>query len=250
MATRNFIQQGLAFGSTTASVTVTLDGVEIYSGPVPTVDQPLPPGPGPDIEDTAYTWTLPADFVGSKTLTVQVSGSPFLLAGTLADRTELANTARFDPLNHFQEISGQTVSDPFSNVVIDGTPMSRDPTLGGQWYWVVQPGQTLTATLNIPAGINYPDWDPLQSYPPVSNVVYQSVCYNNGISTASPGVVPSENPEIWFTIPIPVWDINGTYTIWSRVKNSENMIYMAIQNVPAGTDLLNTSYWEYRGTPS
>lgn len=245
MATRNFIQQGLAYGSTTASVTVSLDGNQIFSGSVLTLDQPVPPGPGPDINDDVCQWTLPADFSGQKSLTVQVSGSPFILADTMADRTDTSNTASYVNLYWPQTIGNVDVSDPLTNVAIDGIPQARTSVESGQWYWKIYPGQTLTATLNVSEGVSYPDWDPVENYAANTRVVYQTLCWSNGVNSAPAGTVPTENPQVWFTVPLAEWDINLAYPIYSRVSNN-NKFYAAIQNVPIGTSITDTNYWQYR----
>jgi hypothetical protein len=46
MTTRNFIQYGQAFGAATASITATIDGTVVFSGPVSTLDTPFPSLPG------------------------------------------------------------------------------------------------------------------------------------------------------------------------------------------------------------
>lgn len=245
MATRNFIQQGLAYGATPASVTVSFDGVQIYSGPVPTVDQPTPPMPGSDIEDTAYTWTLPAEFNGPINVVLQVSGSTFILADTLTDRIYITDPTLLNTVPFGQTIDGVFFYDPFTNVQINGISMTRDSNAPGQWYWKIEPGQTFSATLNIPVGITYPDWDPAQSYPTMSNVVYQNHCYSDGETAAAPGLVPSSNPETWFTLPVPLWDINNSYPIYARVQAPSGG-YMALQAVPAGVPITDTTYWVLR----
>lgn len=244
MTTRNFIQQGLAYGSTPTSITVAFDGVQIYSGPVPTVDQPLP-GPGTDIEDTAYTWTLPAEFDGPINVVLQVSGSTFVLADTMANRVTVNSPAFFDTVPFFQTIDGLVVDEPFTNVQINGIAESRTNPPDGQWYWKIAPGQTFSATLNIPVGVTYPDWDPAQSYPVQSNVVYQNNCYSNGDTAAAPGLVPSSNPETWFVLPVPQWNINDSYPIYARVRAPSGG-YMALQAVPAGVPITDTTYWQLR----
>lgn len=247
MATRNFIQQGLAYGTTIASIVVTVDGKEIYSGPAPTTDQPLPPMPGTDIEDIVVEWSLPADFSGPLPITLQVTGSDFVLADSLGDRTNPANTAAFSQLVYSQTTNSVTVNDPFTDVTIDGVAQVRDSGLSGQWYWVIHPGQTFTGNLNITAGINYPDWTAETNYPAHSPVVYQNQCWANGQNASPAGTVPGSSPEIWFSLPVPSWNTENTYPVYSRVAQSRT-VYMAIQNVPAGVDITNTQYWEYQFT--
>lgn len=247
MAIRNFRQEGQAYGSATAEVVVALDGVQIYSGPLTTVSGPLPPQPGVDIDNLMATWQLPADFQGIKVLTIQVSNSPMYLADTTADRTLPSDVSAQAPIPYTQNINGVEVQDPLTNVSINGQSVSRSSELPGQWYWIILPGQTFQATVNIPAGIDYPDWSADLEYPSHANVIYNNVVYNSGISTVPAGTVPSENPLYWFTVPTPVWDINSSYAIYSRVSTGTPIsYYMAIQNVPAGIPITDKNYWELR----
>lgn len=250
MTTRNFMQQGQAYGTTTCTITATLDGVEIYSGPAPTEEVPMPPFPGPDIEFNAFGWQLPVSYQGGKTLTITVQGSPFVLADTLADRNSPSNVNALTSLYFSQTISGVQVDDPLTAVTIDGVSRERATDLPGQWYWTVLPGETFQATLNILAGIDYADWDPTLSYTTYSNVVYQGQCYSNGKTPAAPGTVPSTNPATWYTLPIALWDDSIPYAQWTRVSDNSNpsqpLVYMALQSVPAGTPLSDTVYWQLR----
>lgn len=248
MATRNFIQQGKAFGSVGATVTVTMDGLQVYSGPVPTDDTPLPPmppGDDPALEATLFSWTLPAEFVGPIAVSISVEGSPVILDDTLADwtlGTDLTAPAEFGR----QVISGTAVGDPFSDVSIDGEAQVRSVDPSGQWTWVVPAGSTFTATLNVIASpfSNYPQWDAATVYPSPSNVIYNNACYA-AFSGAAAGLVPPDNPKWWAPLPVEVWDIDNSYDIWTRVVTAliGGQVYHAIQNVPPGIALTDTNYW-------
>lgn len=247
MATRNFIQQGQAYGSTTAQIVVFLDGAQIYAGDAPTVNSPLPPQPGTAISTNLFTWDLPADFQGTKNIMIQVANSPLVLADTFANRTLAINTAAYQSWNFVQTIDGNQVDDPFTSVSINGQARTRDGALTGQWYWTVPAGQTFQATLNINAGINYPDWSASTTYPANSFVVYNTVIYTNGDYSTPAGAIPAEPSEFWFTLPVAQWDVNSTYAAFSRVQTGDPLkAYMALQNVPAGTAITNATYWQPR----
>lgn len=247
MAQRNFLQQGAAYGSTGASVVVTIDGQQIFAGPVPTINAPLPVQPGSDIDDTLCQWTLPADFNGAALFTLTVSGSPVVIADSLADRQGMTDVSVLQPLDYTQTIDGITVTDPFTNVTIDGQSQTRSSTLTGQWYWLVNPGQTFTADLNIVADIIYPDWVSDQSYAPNSAVVHANACWTNGPTPAPAGLEPGTDYMTWFVIPVPVWANTKSFAVNDYVHTlNDNNLWMATQNVPTGIAITDTSYWTLR----
>ena len=154
MTTRTFKQFGQAYGATPAVITATIGGTVVFSGEVATVDAPWPSLPNVEITGTElYTWTNTVEFAGTQSFSLSVANSPLLLADTLADYIA-NNSAQFGSFYSYQD-SGTTISDPFSNVAIDGVIMQKSPEyseLLGQWYWQIPAGSTFTATLNISAG--------------------------------------------------------------------------------------------------
>ena len=158
MTIRNFKQCGQAYGSTPASITATIDGTVVFSGPVSTLDQPLPilPEPSDDVSPpTLFTWTNTVDFAGTQSYSIAVIGSQLLLDCTQADHCVANNVAQFDT-PYIYETDGVRVADPLTNVAIDGVAMQRGPNnneLPGQWQWIIPAGSTFTATLNVNAGV-------------------------------------------------------------------------------------------------
>jgi hypothetical protein len=180
MTTRTFKQLGQGYGSVPTSIVVTLDGTEIFSGPISTLDQPLPtfPDSGNSYGIEIFSWTDEVTFAGSKSLSISVSGSPLLLTDTQANYILIPNPdySPPDPKNpttepvvpefisgganvygtfYFETIDTVTYSDPFTDEAIDGTAQSGppDPSLPGQWYWKIPAGSTFTATVNIQPGV-------------------------------------------------------------------------------------------------
>jgi len=156
MTTRNFIQCGQAYGSTTASITATIDGTVIFTGPISTLDTPIPTrlDTSPNYMPTIFTWTNTVAFSGTQSYSIAVTGSPLLLGGTTADYCVANNVSAFHSFYTY-EIDGVAVADPLTNVAIDGMAQTRGPnndTLPGQWHWSIPAGSTLTATLNVNAG--------------------------------------------------------------------------------------------------
>ena len=157
MTTRNFKQRGQAYGSTPASITATIDGTVVYSGPINTLDIPVPTRPdvATDPVPTIFTWTNTVAFAGTQSYSIAVTGSSLLLSTTMADHFTANNVAQFNSICD-REIDGILVSDPFTNVAIDGVAMQRGPNnseLPGQWQWLIPAGSTFTATLNVNAGV-------------------------------------------------------------------------------------------------
>ena len=170
MTTRNFKQCGQAYGSTPASITATIDGVVVFSGPISTLDQPLPvlPEPAANVAlPTLFTWTNTLYFSGTQSYSIAVTGSPLLLGSTLADHFIANDVSQFGIFYSYDD-DGALVGDPLANVVIDGVALTRGPdnaALPGQWQWLVPAGSTLTAVMNInPApGLPYIQFDSIPS---------------------------------------------------------------------------------------
>jgi hypothetical protein len=153
-----------------------IGGNTVYSGGVLTVDEPLPhPLPNPDyvVDNVAWTWTGNADFVGSQEISISVTGSPLLLAESVA----------YDPYGYVNDFSGFFSAnianvlfyDPFSDEKLDGVPQPGplNPATPGQWWWVIPAGGTFTATMHVAHGSTYPETpDP----PPPDPVGYLKPC--------------------------------------------------------------------------
>jgi hypothetical protein len=157
MTTRTFKQCGQAYGSTPASITATIGGTVVFSGPISTLNQPVPVRPESDgnvIIPEIFTWTNNVDFAGTQSYSIAVTGSPLLLTFTGADHCFANNVVDFSFFYNY-EIDGVMVADPFTNVAIDGVAQQRGPDnsqLSGQWQWLIPAGSTFTATLNVDAG--------------------------------------------------------------------------------------------------
>lgn len=148
MTDRTFRQHATAFGATPTQVVCQISGNTVYSGSVTTLDEPLPslPNFACSIDTVAWSWQANAEFSGSQEISITVTGSPLLLADTLANNP-FGDAANFIPF-YSTEQSG---TDPLTNQAIDGVALTgpNDPSLPGQWWWVIPAGSTFTATMHV-----------------------------------------------------------------------------------------------------
>ncbi len=156
MTTRTFKQYGQAYGGTQASIVATIDGVQIYSGNVTTIDEPMPifPQTGTDFGEEMFSWTNTVDFAGTQTMTISVTGSTLLLTDSLANYINgVGNAEEFGSFN-YTTVDGTTYAVPLTDVTIDGVeqPEILDPALSGQQYYMIPPGSSFSCTLNVQAG--------------------------------------------------------------------------------------------------
>jgi hypothetical protein len=177
MTTRTFKQYGQGYGATPATLVVTLGGVEIFNGDIATLDQPVPDMPivpGENLGVEIYSWTSTLEFAGTQALQITVLDGTFLMSKSVANYFKYIDPAlpsgpyaSSGPNNfvYFYDytVDGDVIYDPLSNVAIDGVAQTVTRVEGefGQWYWVLGPGQVLTATMNVIAG-----YESTNIYPP------------------------------------------------------------------------------------
>jgi hypothetical protein len=168
MTTRTFKQYGQGYGATPATITVTLDGVEIFNGDIATLNQPVPDMPivpGENLGVELYSWTKDVTYQGAQSLQITVADGTFLMSKSVANYFKYIDPALPDgpyyssgalnyvPFYYYTQ-DGDVIYDPMSNVAIDGVAQTVTRVEGeyGQWYWVMGPGQVFTATMNVLAG--------------------------------------------------------------------------------------------------
>ena len=153
MTIRNFRQYAIGLGSTPAQVVFQIDGNTVFSGSVTTLDQPMPSMPDPafTVDNLAWTWQDDVEFAGTKSISISVSNSSLLLAGTSADNP-YANVETYGAY-YTVEIDGVSYADPLTNEAIDGVSQTGpyDPDLPGEWWWYIPAGSTFTATMHVNA---------------------------------------------------------------------------------------------------
>jgi len=103
MSNRTVNIKGLAYGETDAAITVTLDGVTVFSGTVPTQAHPVPSLPDPDLNSQVAnlcSFAIPMDFVGNKSMSYSVTNGTVIFANHTANwikrRNPIYTTEEFD----------------------------------------------------------------------------------------------------------------------------------------------------------
>ena len=153
MTNRTVRMTGCGFGMTTATITALLDGQEIFSGSIPTLDQPLPALPDDELPNKIlFTFEIPMSQYGTFPMSVTVEHSTVFFSQITANYSKrmLSNTTSGPDI--YLDICNMTngVRDPRSNVSIDGVPqIIQRRSLVGAWIWQVHPGSTLSYDLTI-----------------------------------------------------------------------------------------------------
>lgn len=96
MATRKILFLGSGFGSTPATVTASIDGVEIFNGPVTTLDQPIPNLPDANLSFQLqnvklFKFDTDTSFSGPIALSFTVNSGTVIFAGVTASYVAIAN---------------------------------------------------------------------------------------------------------------------------------------------------------------
>ena len=179
MTTRTFKQQGQGYGSSPVSIVATIDGNTVYSGTIPTVDQPIPalPNTAEYIGQDLFTWTADVAFTGNFNLQITVTGGTFLMTETLANYVRAPDesgasggpgyfgypsydhSGRPDPGNPPRRPDQPGPNIRIVNTLVSATvngvsvPVASTTDLPGQWYILIPSGGTLNAVLQTDPGI-------------------------------------------------------------------------------------------------
>lgn len=173
MTNRTVQIMGLGIGSDPATVVATVNGSQIFSGTVETIDEPFPSLPSTEVANTLvslFTFDIPMDFSNNLPMTVTVANNPVIFGPIKANYSNVANIdgnvttfvssgpTRF--LNIYKPGNTEVITDSRSNVTIDGIAQTITPeqrgTLVGTWWWTIYPGSTLSYDLLVTAGLEPP----------------------------------------------------------------------------------------------
>lgn len=179
MANRTVQIIGYGFGATPATVTATVNGSQVFSGAVDTVNDPIPPMPiDPALVNsgtTLFTFEIPMNYSGALPMTVEVGTSPVVFAQIYANYANIANTSNTGNsnvttftssgptgfVNVFNPWPIEPPTEARSNTAINGMPYTItleerdtfDPPIIGTWWWTINPGSTFSYDVNVTPGL-------------------------------------------------------------------------------------------------
>jgi len=159
---------GYAYGNVPVQLNAHINGVQVFSGTVATLNETMPDA-DIDMKDAPALFTIDnselllTSFAGSYPMTLSVATGD----GVLVADMKTNYTTWFDENGDAQEgtatnfascydgtpVNSEATPDPRSSVTIDG--VTQVPPLEksiGIWTWVVPAGSTLACNLNISAG--------------------------------------------------------------------------------------------------
>jgi hypothetical protein len=166
-ANRTFNFCGLGYGNSPVTVTATVNGTEIFSGPVPTVDR------APDTEPVEETRTtvlfslensavFNTDFAGNVPMTVSISGGDAVyftdincnyFQGNVAVNPAAGTVDNFGQSYYGTPVNSEETTDCRSSVFING--IQQVPPLEkslGTWCWLVSSPGSISYNWNIEKG--------------------------------------------------------------------------------------------------
>ena len=163
---RTFQFMGIGYGN--ASITASIQGTEIFSGPVTSVNEVFVPWSRPPVDQDAHvvlftldnSELLNTDFSGTVTMTIVVTGGDGVEFGKVNSnwylgRTNGATATNFQQCNQpMFGLTAETITDSRSNVLIDGTLVTPSRPPYGCFTWPISNGSTFTCDLSVAKG-----WD-------------------------------------------------------------------------------------------
>jgi hypothetical protein len=179
---------GYAYGSSNVSLTATINGIQIFSGEVPTIDAMLPidyivaGDDSPILFDTGDTTLFPTDFAGSYPVTISVTGGSGIVIGDIISNWMKHPTEVFTADNCSINGTTLTIGTVTSGAVSTKSSLRSNNVLpntriisGSESTWTVNQSQTLAA--ESMSGLWY--------LPPSADAYFS--CYFNGTPTNSEG---------------------------------------------------------------
>ena len=165
MANRTLQFYGYAYGTTPVQLNAHINGEVVFSGTVPTVDQPLPVGDVPDMSSAPVLFTVadsalvPTEFSGSLPMTISVATGDGIALGEIFCNYLPSATSTNPCVIANSSITGNTltVGTVVSGILTIGQDLWVDPYVTGAWRttllggtgpvnYYVNPPQTVSAT--------------------------------------------------------------------------------------------------------
>jgi hypothetical protein len=164
MANRTLQFYGYAYGTTPVQLNAHINGEVVFSGSVPTVDEPLPIGNMPDMTYAPVLFTVensslvPTEFSGSLPMTISIAtGDGIALSEVYCNYMGALESSNECVLSN-SSITGSylTVGTVTSGTIVIGQSIWVDPYVTGAWQsqiqggsgtrYYVTPPQTVSAT--------------------------------------------------------------------------------------------------------
>jgi hypothetical protein len=157
MTTRTFIQRGQAYGSTPVSIIAKINDVEVFNGPVPTLNTAYKITGFESTEWLAngielFSWQDDVEFSGTKTMEITISSGSLVVMDTVADYCLADNKTSHGPV-FVNVVDGITYTRTTTNITINGVLQDQNNGSLGQTYWLIPSGGTYTCTVNVTSGI-------------------------------------------------------------------------------------------------
>lgn len=176
MANRTVQMLGYVYTADPATITATVNGVQVFSGPVTTVGRPNTVPDPARTGEVLFTFEIPVYFAGTMPVSIVVADQAVAFMGILANYGALPRITQ-DPStglpvygNPYQSsgatnfipiydpaVEADTIFDERTNVTIDGVAQTISPEnraqYNGTWGWSVQPGQTLAFDMLVTGGL-------------------------------------------------------------------------------------------------
>jgi hypothetical protein len=150
------------FGSAPAAIEATVNNTLIFSGPVPTVDEPMQEHGGPQYKGTgqlAFSFDIPFDFVGAVPVSIKVTDQMVIVTNSFYNYVTLPGTDPDFPNQRviggpdvFVAIAGGELTDPKAYVKINSVlkiPNRNGSEEMGEWYWPLTTNDVLSFDLEI-----------------------------------------------------------------------------------------------------
>ena len=145
-------------GLTPCTITATIDGVQVFSGIIPTTES-TDIGRLPTDQQVLFQWEIPMNFSGTVPVSLQLTGSDVYLEQILANYAILAdNTSSgpdvYEPIYYANGECKSNVTCTGAVFVSDPPPDPRPAGIDGQWGWEIEPGAGNTAIFSYDLSIS------------------------------------------------------------------------------------------------
>ena len=161
MTIRTFKQRGQGYGSSPVTVLAKIDGVEVFNGPVPTLNSPYQITGFDeainwvDLGNELFSWTDDVTFSGTKTVEISVSNGYLVLMNTIANYLRLDEEGAENQWSfvYYNQVDDVLHTNPWTNMTINDIAQNPNTEIPGQTYWLIPPGGIMSCTINITASI-------------------------------------------------------------------------------------------------